>query len=230
MYPELSSVEISGTLLLAVKIGDSTVTIEKALSSIPVSELVRQLNRDDLKKTFWINIYNAFFQILSVRYKIQKPAIFRDKLIEIAGNKFSLDDIEHGILRRYRYKYSLGYFANPFAPALIKKLAVSIIDWRIHFALNCGAKSCPPIAFYKADLIDRQLELAAKSFLENETEIDNGKRTLTITPLFKWFKADFGGSNGIKNILHKYLSQQISGYKIIYSLYDWSTDLHNFSE
>ena len=39
-------------------------------------------------------------------------------------------------------------------------MAVDVIDFRIHFALNCGAKSCPPIAFYSYDKINDQLDLA----------------------------------------------------------------------
>ncbi len=110
--------------------------------------MIDGLYNDDAIKTFWINIYNAWFQILATREKKKSPEIFTGKLITIADTKFSLDDIEHGILRRYRWKLSRGYLPELFPGRLIKQLAVAKIDYRIHFALNCGAKSCPPIAFY----------------------------------------------------------------------------------
>jgi hypothetical protein len=96
--------------------------------------------------------------------------------------------------------------------------------------LNCGAKSCPPIAFYKYDNIERQLDIAAKSFLKSETEIDAGNKTVTVTKIMDWFAADFGGKKGTRKIINKTLQQNVDGYKIIYKPYDWDEKLHNFSE
>ncbi|MEP7278429.1 MAG: DUF547 domain-containing protein [Bacteroidota bacterium] len=154
--------------------------------------------------------------------------MFREKLIVIAAEKFSLDEIEHGILRRYRWKYSLGYFSNPFISKLLKQLAVSEIDFRIHLALNCGAASCTPIAFYKLNTLNQQLDMATSSFLTSETIIDEGKKAVTVTRLMRWFKADFGGTGGIKKIVEKYLKTNLNGYKIKYSRYNWDTRLGNF--
>ena len=78
-------------------------------------------------------------------------------LLIYKGLILSLDDIEHGILRRYRQKYSLGYLPQFWVNNTIKKLAVHEMDNRIHCALSCGAVSCPAIAFYDAENIDAQL-------------------------------------------------------------------------
>ena len=146
---------------------------------------------DDVDKlAFWINIYNAFYQILSKSFHLRAPKIYTEKSIIIAGLSLSLDLIEHGILRRYRYKYSLGYFPNIFTSNQIKKLAVDTIDFRIHFALNCGAKSCPPIRFYSTEDLEKQLDLATEAFLEKETHINSEKKEVRITRLFLWFHKD----------------------------------------
>lgn len=50
-------------------------------------------------------------------------------------------------LRKHRWKWSFGYLPNPFELILIRNLAVQKVDCRIHFALNCGPKSCPQIGF-----------------------------------------------------------------------------------
>lgn len=81
----------------------------------------------------------------------------------IGGLILTLDEIEHGILR-----------SNAGHPAAKKKLfadddpkmklVIPTLDPRIHFALNCGAKSCPPIRIYQSEKLDKQLEIAAKSF------------------------------------------------------------------
>ena len=220
---------ISEQLLLAVKTQKDSADLRKELKSIDIVELKKALNTDSPKKSFWINIYNAYFQILRKEQNVGKPDIFKKKLFAIARNQFSLDDVEHGILRRYRYKYSMGYMANIFAPKLIRSLAVDKIDYRIHFALNCGAQSCPPIAFYKAELIDDQLDLATQSFLEGESEFDDKRKVVYTTALFKWFAGDFGGKKGIRQIYLDQLNKNISDYNIKYKKYSWEEALDNYS-
>lgn len=220
---------ISEELLLAVKMQKDTATIRIQLENSSLDKLKSALNDDDKKKTFWINIYNAFFQILRKEQKIDKPDIYKKKLFTIAGESFSLDDVEHGILRRFRYKYSLGLVANIFAPRLIKKLAVDKLDYRIHFALNCGAKSCPPIAFYKKEQINAQLDMATQAFLEGESDFDDENKTLHTTALFQWFAADFGGTKGIKKIYQEQIGKDIADYKIKYKAYSWEEELDNFA-
>lgn len=230
VMPDSSLLKLSESLLYNVKTEEPTADIEKELSVIDKKRIVEGLNNDKAIKTFWINMYNAWYQLLTVREKKKNPEIFTARLIPIAGIKLSLDDIEHGILRKYRWKYSKGYLPKFFPGKLIKQLAVSKIDYRIHFALNCGAKSCPPIAFYSYDNIDKQLDQAAKSFLSSETEIDVMKKEVRVTKIMDWFIGDFNGKEGIREIIRKYLKRDIAGYKIKFKPYDWSEALHNFQE
>ena len=139
--------QLSEKLLLAVKMQQDTTSFVAKIEALPRKELEQELSTDMHKKAFWINIYNAFFQILRKEKGLVKPNIYRDQVIVIAGQAFSLDDIEHGILRKNQYKYPIGFLRKIFSGRLIKRLAVDELDYRIHFALNCGAKSCPPIAF-----------------------------------------------------------------------------------
>ena len=226
----MSANQLSEKLLLAVKKSEPFEEWVLKLESLSFSNLQKDLSNDDLKKAFWINIYNAFFQILRKVQKVDKPEIYRDKLFTIAGEKFSLDDVEHGILRRYRWKFSLGYLPNLFAPSLIKNLAVSKVDYRIHFALNCGAVSCPPIAFYTSKRIEPQLEMATGSFLEGETDIFKDKKEVHVSRLFQWFAGDFGGKLGIRKILKKQLEFDSTGFKIVFKEYSWEEQLDNYSD
>jgi hypothetical protein len=113
---------------------------------------------------------------------------------------------------------------------MIKKHAVSKIDYRIHFALNCGAKSCPPIAFYTADNIEQQLETATLSFLDNETDYLEEKKEVHISRLFLWFLSDFGGKKGIRNILKEKLHLNTNGFKLVFKKYSWEEQLDNYDE
>lgn len=222
--------KLSQELLYAVKTNKETTSIVADLATKSFSLLEEQLSDDVRKKAFWINSYNAYFQILRKEHKLKKPEIYKEKRITIAGIKLSLDDMEHGILRRFRYKYSLGYFSDPFAPSRIKKMAVEVLDFRIHFALNCGAKSCPPIAFYSVEGLEDQLELATLSFLEGDTEIKESKKEVHITTLMKWFLKDFGGRNGIRKILKKYIKKNFTSYKLVFKPYSWEEELDNYDE
>lgn len=221
--------QLAQQLLLTVKIQQDSLPLQKQLAQLSYSYLHNALAIPSKKKAFWINCYNAFFLILRRDKKIHKPAIYTQALFTIAHQKLSLDDVEHGILRRFRYKYSLGYFPNPFTPRFIKKLAVDNIDYRLHFAINCGAKSCPPIAFYNWETIDQQLDLATQSFLEKESDFEEKNKVVHTTRLFLWFLADFGGSKGIKQIFKKQLGKDITNYNIEYKAYSWEEDLGNFA-
>jgi len=228
--PDTALIKLSEQLLYSVKTEEPTIMLEKELATIEMERLINGLNDDDAIKTFWINIYNAWFQILATREKKKKPGIFTGKLIPIAGIKFSLDDIEHGILRKYRWKLSKGYLPKLFPGKLIKQLAVAAIDYRIHFALNCGAKSCPPIAFYTYENINTQLDIAAKSFLHSETTFDDAKKQVRVTKIMSWFIADFGGKKGIRKILQEKLQKDVDGYYIKFKPYDWAAELAKFEE
>lgn len=224
-----SLVSLSGKLLLNVKLNVDTHQEELKLKNVSLAQLQNELKTDDAKKTFWINIYNAYFQILSKRLKVQSKIIFNKKEVIIAQTRFSLDDIEHGILRKYRCKWSFGYLPNPFISLLIRNLAVQKLDYRIHFALNCGAKSCPPIAFYTVEKLDKQLNDAMHSFIVSETAIDMHNKTIATSKLLHWYRADFGGTLGIKKILQQVLELQLNTYKLSFNEYSWETHLENYS-
>lgn len=226
----MSLQQAAADLLLAVKKQENASPFLEHLARFPENELWQSLLGDQEKKSFWINCYNAFFLHLRRDQGIGKPAIYRNQLCHVAGQVFSLDEIEHGILRRYRAKLGLGFLPNLFAPGRIRELAVKKIDFRIHFALNCGAQSCPPIAFYTSDLIEQQLELGTQSFLENETTYDEAENQLYFSRLGLWYLGDFGGRRGIRKIVQQYLDLGQPNSRIIFTDYNWAENLDNFAE
>ncbi|NLR91637.1 DUF547 domain-containing protein [Flammeovirga agarivorans] len=225
---KINAIKLSEDLLNSVKLNKPTFTLELSLKLMDLSDLQKQLYNDNRKKAFWINIYNAYYQILAARSTHKKSLLYSIKSITIAHHQFSLDDIEHGILRRFKYKYGLGYIPQFFPSQVLKSLAVSFVDYRIHFALNCGAKSCPPILFYDPLEIDTQLEMAMISFLEAETSFDNEKKTVNVTRLFLWFLGDFGGVNNIRKIITEKLRIDIDGFTLKFNPYSWEEKLHHF--
>jgi len=103
------------------------------------------------------------------------------------------------------------------------------LDKRIHFALNCGAESCPPILYYTPKDIERQLEQATKSFLNsNEIEYFPEKNEIHISKIFFWYKGDFNGSKGVLQFFRDYkIIPEDANPKIVYKEYNW-THLEKF--
>jgi thiol-disulfide isomerase/thioredoxin len=226
------TVQLSQDFLYAAKTGEAVKNYLDQLKELDYKTLKNALITNDEKKAFWINIYNAYsLQALLKnpdRYK-DRSAFFKAKEINIAGKRFSLDDIEHGILRHSKIKWLLGYVDKLFPGKTEKELRVNRLDYRIHFALNCGAKSCPPIAYYNDRTLDTQLDLATKAYLTSEVVYDSAANVANVPKLMSWFRADFGGKKGAVRILKKYgVLPASADPKIRFNAYDWNLHLNNF--
>lgn len=140
---------------------------------------------------FLINTYNAWtIKLVIENYKNIKSikdlggmfkSPWKKEFISLFGNTISLDEIEHQLIRGSdRYK-----------------------DFRIHFAVNCASIGCPALRneAYSADRLNAQLENQTQVFLgdSNRNRIENN--TLYLSPIFKWYLADFQkGWLGVSNL------------------------------
>ncbi|MBX5438951.1 MAG: DUF547 domain-containing protein [Thermoflavifilum sp.] len=222
----------AGKIWYAVRTGDAYQTYADSLAKFSPQQLGKQLYDDAHKKAFWLNIYNAYVQILLEKDTTlyhHRHRFFKTPSILIANHWLSLDDIEHGMLRHSKIKWSLGYFNKPFPSAFEKKFRVDALDDRIHFALNCGAKSCPPIAFYDASHIDEQLDLAMRNYLFNTVSYDSVKNVLYLPAIMGWFRHDFGGKKQMVALVKKlgFISQDVHP-RVKFKPYDWTLFLHHF--
>lgn len=224
--------KISQQLLLSAKRREPADSLIQYLQKISPDELFQELNNDTKKKTFWLNIYNAFTQLALAQnpdqYK-KRGQFFGRKNIIIAGEQLSLDRIEHGLLRRSKIKWSMGYINRFFPSSFERKHRVDTVDYRIHFALNCGAKSCPPIAFYRAEQLDKQLDLATRVYLRNEAVYDTIKNQIHLPAIMGWFRGDFGGKKKMKELLKKIsvIPNDVDP-SIKFKKYDWNLYLDNY--
>ncbi len=166
-------------------------------------------NREE-RLAFWINIYNTLVIhgviALNIEESVKDVRDFFDRICyRIGGLLFAPDDIEHGILRGNR-RPPHGIF-HRFSPQDRRGEQVVLpADPRIHFALVCASSSCPPINFYRPEQLDDQLELAAEGFINGpEVEVHPGQSLLRLSPIFKWYRPDFGGQEGIIDTLIRYM-------------------------
>lgn len=195
---------LSQGFLLATRSGAPTDRFVADLAAIDLSALEADLDRDPARIAFWVNAYNAYFQhqaALEPRRRRGVVSFFGDRQFVIGGHRVSLNMIEHGILRRGRPMIGLGYFANPFRGSFVRRFQVDRVDPRIHFALNCGAISCPPIRFYEVEALDGQLEMATRSYLTGEVEYVADQGIIHVPGILRAFRGDFGGRSGILALL-----------------------------
>lgn len=170
------------------------VEMTKALTQVDLKSLERTE-----KIAFFLNIYNcltihglAVYESGIPDSVLEITNFWKRTAYDIGGDKYSLDDIEHGILRGNRPHPSGGkpLFAEGEPRC---QFIVSDVDPRIHFALVCGAKSCPAIRVFTGDNLERGLEAAARSFCSQEVCIDNNE--VTMSKIFLWYKQDFGSTD-----------------------------------
>lgn len=230
---EIDYVKISEKFIKSAKFkDDKTPYYIKVLAEADKKELKKQLYNDELKKTFFINVYNAYtiFALKKDPKKYEdRNKFFKSKQFVLAKSKISLDIIEHGFLRKSSIKLSLGKLHKLFPSRLERLYRVDKVDYRIHFALNCGAKSCPPVRFYDSKTIDMQLDQAKSSYLKNDTKYDKEKNTLSITSLMSWFRGDFGNKDGIIKIFKELkMIPENANPELKYNDYDWTLYIDNF--
>jgi hypothetical protein len=174
-----------------------------------------QLPREE-QFAYYINAYNAWTiklilggypgvkSIKDLGSLLQSP--WKKKFVRIHGNVLTLDELEHDILRP-RFK-----------------------DPRVHFAVNCASKSCPPLLAepYRGDVLDEQLTRATADFLNQPANSRLEGDQLWVSSIFKWFAEDFS-----KDVVGFYLKFARGGLKqkleadrsrieVKYMDYDWS--------
>ena len=158
------------------------------------------------KLAFWINAYN-FFTLVDVidnlPIKSMKDIGWKNKHHVVGGQKYSLDQIEHKIIR-------------PMG------------DARIHFAVNCASVSCPSLKStpFTSDGIRVELAEQTKEALKNPLHIQPDWGDVEVTKLFSWFAEDFeiklykDAEGFLKKYAPKKLQKEIDGWLD----YDWNVN------
>ena len=167
------------------------------------------------RQAFWINLYNMAGMEARLRAKEKPNSVPNDMydhvFVYVGSEAYSLNKIEHQQLR-------------------------SLKDARIHFALNCGANSCPLLLNHalQANNIDETLNAAAKNFLSSPlgAQWDENRKTLRLSKIFEWYRDDFGTDDQrLLDAIHPYLHPHLqkclsqtsaSETRIEFMEYDWT--------
>lgn len=229
---ELNFNSLSEEFLVRIKNGRPTNDIRAQLYNTSMEKLENALITDYQKLAFWVNIYNAYIQVILSEDPDafnDKRAFFKKEQIPIAGRQLAFAKIEHGIIRKSQWPLGLGLVRKWLPNKFERKLRVDKRDYRVHFALNCGAKDCPPVAIYNPKRLEEQFTEGTKQYLERTTTYGPKKKEVAVTSLFNWFRGDFGSKKGVKKILEQYgFIPSTKDIDIVYKNYDWTLDLNNW--
>jgi len=161
--------------------------------------------RSDAQRTaFLINAYNAHVlaRVLATprAANLERQDLFGaffQRPVRVAGLSMTLNQLEHGILRRQRQ------VDGAAVPRALAALRPSTLDARIHAALNCAAVSCPPLPAraFRAATLDRDLGRLFSAFLASDRAVRFDGRRLVLSSLFDWFASDFEGPRPLGDVL-----------------------------
>ncbi|HEV2104215.1 MAG TPA: DUF547 domain-containing protein, partial [Candidatus Eisenbacteria bacterium] len=161
---------------------------------------------------YWINLYNAtMVAAVCARFRAGwTPAadsfdVFHAPLVHAGGTAMSLDELEHRRIRPQAH------------------------DPRVHVALNCAARSCPPLRdrAYRGDDLDSVLAANLKRFVDDpeRNRVDRAARTLALSRVFDWYADDFGGAAAVPAYVGRVAGVDAAGWKVMFLDYDWRLNL-----
>jgi len=168
------------------------------------------------KLAFWINAYNAYtIRLILKNYPVKSikdigsfiTGPWSQKFISLFQKKYTLDDIEHDIIRKQ--------FKEP----------------RIHFAVNCASLSCPSLfqEAFIAKKLNAQLDKVAENFLLNKSKnyFDKKSNILYLSKIFNWYGSDFNSKyKGYRNYIKTYIKTS-DEYATEWLAYDWKLNSYN---
>ncbi len=167
---------------------------------------------------FLSNLYNAAtLQLIIDHYPVESikkigsrwKGPWKLKVVSLFGEKVTFDHVEHDLIRKDHN------------------------EPRVHFALVCAARSCPPLRGepYIPGKLDEQLQDQGRIFLNtpSKNRVDLENRTVYLSKIFKWFSGDFEEASGsilafVRPYFPKDISKQLEEdeFAVEYMDYDWA--------
>jgi Protein of unknown function, DUF547 len=150
--------------------------------------------------SFWINVFNAGVLRDSPELELAAgprdvQAFFELPRLKIGGHAFSLDDVQHGLLRGNVAKH--GRLRAPMARDDPRLAFMPIaFDERMHFALYCAARSSPALRAFDGGNLDKELEKATTEHLQRTVRVEQDGAVVVLPKIFDWYAKDFGGGRG----------------------------------
>ncbi|KTD23081.1 DUF547 domain-containing protein [Legionella israelensis] len=183
------------------------------LTSLPI----REFNQQE-QLAYWINLYNALtIQLILKHWPVKSitsihisPGFFSygpwdAPLVTIEGQKITLNDIEHRILRPI--------WNTPL----------------LHYALNCASMSCPQLQnkVFTAQNSQELMKKAAREYVNSSYGVKVEPNNLRLSKIYQWYQKDFGANESqvlkhMAQFANPKLKQQLLNHqKSISYYYNW---------
>jgi len=193
------------------------------------------------QSAFWINVFNAAVlrdaaELAHADSLRQVEGFFERTRLTVGGQVFSLDDIEHGMLRGNVPKY--GKFGAPMKRSDPRLAYVPLaFDERIHFALYSACRSSPPLRVLHGERADAELEAAARDHVRATVRVKDDGARVKVPRVFRWYAGDFGGESGVLDFVVAYLDdaavelidRRRGRVRVQYLDFDWTLSRKDWS-
>jgi hypothetical protein len=184
---------------------------------------------------FWINVFNA--GVLRDASELRLAASARDveaffarPRLKVGAHGYSLDEIEHGLLRGNAPKPGGKRAPMERGDPRLEYMPI-LFDERMHFGLHAACRSSPPLRVFGGGQLDRQLEQATADYIRGSARVEKQGALLVVPRLFRWFAQDFGGESGIVEFVVariedeaavEMVDRRLGSVKLQYTEYDWT--------
>ncbi len=149
-----------------------------------------------VQTAFWLNFYNAC--VLRDALELEVEGFFTRERARVAGRGWSLDDIEHGLLRGNAPKP--GSFSAPMKKSDPRLAYVPLTyDERMHFAMYTAARSSPPLRVFHSGALEDELEEATRDYLRANVRVkdEDFRAKIRLPKIFQWYAEDFGSERDV---------------------------------
>jgi len=185
--------------------------------------------------SFWINVFNAGVVRDAPELEFAGSlkdvrAFFEAPRLKVGGHAFSLDDVQHGLLRGNVAKE--GRLRAPMGRDDPRLAFMPIaFDERIHFALYSASRSSPSLRALDAGDLDRQLEQAAADYIRHTARVEEDGAVVVLPKVLGWYATDFGGERGALEFALARLADEAAvdavdrrqgRVKVHYADFDWT--------
>lgn len=185
---------------------------------------------------FWINIFNAGVlrdapELAFAADEQEVATFFERPRLGIFAQRYSLDDIYHGLLRGNAPAHGRLHAPMRRDDPRLAHMPIAF-DERLHFALFGGSRASPAFRVFEGGRLDLQLEDAATRYVQRMTLVEQDGGTVTAPKLMQWYAADFGGERGVLEFVLARLDdaalerlERAGGrIRLRYGAFDWTLD------
>ena len=154
---------------------------------------------------FWINVYNALVLHAVIARGVTDSVrsvgdFYGESKYDVGGQTYSLDDIEHGLLRANEpMRRGARRPMREDDPRL--RVAPILFDERVHFAMYSACRSSPWLETFTEQGLDLQLEATTRRYLGAHIRLGPGCAAVHVPKLFDWYGGDFGGPEGVRSFV-----------------------------